>query len=479
MAFPPNLTLFLKPILSDCLRLRDKLMIPQEFVKKYGGDVLPDTAFLKLPDGAEWEVKLEKRGGDQVWIVKGWEEFAEYYSLYDGRMLVFGYDHSASRFHVLIFDLMTYLEIQYPSNGNTQSEASTERGSLCTNDDEAVLPCLQPCKRKRVTEEEGGHEVDNDLHHSTKKFKGDGQGIFDSNFLKSKVVKENSALERANAFKSQYPSFVWVAKQSYIHSTANFAIPSNFARSFLGSKENGESTNLVDLDGRVWVGKYVIREKKTKTAFELSSAGFRALAKANDLKVGDVCVFELMGGTTITFQVLIFRNTDDSNTRTEGQSREVNTEEQSKRLVEIKTEITCSDNEAFEISETLQLPPRNPKFTEHKISEGAAFDNFNSQNPFFQITIGKSHSQGIPVRFVKHLKVGENLAELKVDELRRWSVKIMCSGEPIRYCYFSAGWNSFVKQNHLQVGDACSFELISNGSDDKMIMRVCIFKHSS
>ncbi|KAF7807066.1 B3 domain-containing transcription factor VRN1 [Senna tora] len=131
--------------------------------------------------------------------------------------------------------------------------------------------------------------------------------MLDSKFMKCKDVKGNSALERANAFKSQNPSFVWVAKQSYIHGSANFAIPSNFARSFLGSRKNGESTKLVMLDGRVWEAKYIIRIKSTKTVvFELSSGGFRALAKANDLKVGDVCVFEFLGGTTITFQVLIF-----------------------------------------------------------------------------------------------------------------------------------------------------------------------------
>ncbi|KAF7806639.1 B3 domain-containing transcription factor VRN1 [Senna tora] len=371
--YAPKLTLFFKPILP--VSLHHKLMIPTKFVKKYGGDALPDTAFLKLPNGAEWEVKLEKENGEEVWFAKGWKEFAEHYSLFQGRIVVFGYRHSTCRFHVLIFDLASSLEIQYdPSNGKKQSKRKN-----C--DDSVVLPC----KRKRVIEE--GQKVENiafnsqekDLHHSTKEFKGDRQGMFDSKFLKCKDVKGgNSALERANAFKSQYPSFVWVAKQSYIHSSSNFAIPSNFAKSFLGSRKNGESTKLVMLDGRVWVAKYITRKRSTKTVFELSSAGFRALAKANDLKVGDVCVFELLGGTTITFQVLIFRNNGDDS----GQSRVVaNTEEQRKKRVAIKTEMTCSGNEEFGISNTLHLPPRNPNFTQAKISEGAASHNFNPQNP--------------------------------------------------------------------------------------------------
>lgn len=76
------------------------------------GKCLSNTMFLKLPNGAEWEVNLEKRDGS-IWFHHGWKEFAEYHSLAHGHLLVFRYD-GRSYFHVLIFGVSA-MEIDYPS----------------------------------------------------------------------------------------------------------------------------------------------------------------------------------------------------------------------------------------------------------------------------------------------------------------------------------------------------------------------------
>ena len=39
---------------------------------------------------------------------------------------------------------------------------------------------------------------------------------------------------------------------------------------------------------------------------------------------------------------------------------------------------------------------------------------------------------------------------------------------------FSVGWSSFAKENNLQVGDTCVFELIKR---DDVVLKVSIFRH--
>lgn len=72
--------------------------------------------------------------------------------------------------------------------------------------------------------------------------------------------------------------------------------------------------NLQVLNGRVWPVRYQIRTSNT-TRFELST-GWKRFAEDNNLKVRDVCIFELITGTKLTFLVHIFRDTDNSNCST-------------------------------------------------------------------------------------------------------------------------------------------------------------------
>lgn len=75
--------------------------------------------FLKTPDDKEWEIHLTKKDGD-IWIHKGWKEFAAHYSLDHGHMLLFQYE-KISHFEVHIFNKST-LEIEYHVYGNNQQK---------------------------------------------------------------------------------------------------------------------------------------------------------------------------------------------------------------------------------------------------------------------------------------------------------------------------------------------------------------------
>ena len=76
------------------------------------GILLSNSVFVKLPCGSKWKMKFNKKN-DDIWLEKGWPDFAKHYSIKRGSMLNFRYEWY-SVFHIVIFDTST-VEIDYPS----------------------------------------------------------------------------------------------------------------------------------------------------------------------------------------------------------------------------------------------------------------------------------------------------------------------------------------------------------------------------
>ncbi|KAK1373711.1 B3 DNA-binding domain protein [Heracleum sosnowskyi] len=100
---------FFKIVLTD-IDSHSKLMIPRKFVKIFGKN-MDNRIHLSAPSGSVWSVDLEKQK-DEVWMQNGWPEFAKFYSISFGYLLVFEYKGDA-KFEVLIFDPIA-VEIDYP-----------------------------------------------------------------------------------------------------------------------------------------------------------------------------------------------------------------------------------------------------------------------------------------------------------------------------------------------------------------------------
>ncbi|TKY66241.1 B3 domain-containing protein [Spatholobus suberectus] len=198
-------------------------MIPNKFVEKYG-EGLPNTLFLKPPNGAaEWKLSLEKRDG-KVWFQKGWKEFAEHHSLVHGHLLLFRYQKT-SHFQVHIFD-SSALEIDYPLEKVDGKMTSKDPGNKPLNGenmkyyrpgqkrkDNSSLEFLQP----RM----GSYKcvkVDNTMklpkvapHHTDRKCKGRPMTI----------AKQVTAFDRASCFRPcNHPSWL-----SSIHHTSVLEVP--------------------------------------------------------------------------------------------------------------------------------------------------------------------------------------------------------------------------------------------------------------
>ncbi|RVW70810.1 B3 domain-containing transcription factor VRN1 [Vitis vinifera] len=100
------------------------------------------------------------------------------------------------------------------------------------------------------------------------------------------------------------------------------------------------------------------------------------------------------------------------------------------------------------------------------ISRGGALERakaFKFEKPFFIITmrpsyVGSKKSLTVPLSFVKrHFKRDNNNTILSVSDGRTWSVKYIKRKNNVQ---FSSGWAKFVRDNSLEVGDVCAFELV-------------------
>ncbi|KAL6331544.1 hypothetical protein AAG906_011484 [Vitis piasezkii] len=89
--------------------------------------------------------------------------------------------------------------------------------------------------------------------------------------------------------------------------------------------------------------------------------------------------------------------------------------------------------------------------------------SFKFEKPFFIITmrpsyVGSKKSLTVPLSFVKrHFKRDNNNTILSVSDGRTWSVKYIKRKNNVQ---FSSGWTKFVRDNSLEVGDVCAFELV-------------------
>ncbi|KAL5057718.1 hypothetical protein RYX36_029322, partial [Vicia faba] len=121
----------------------------------------------------------------------------------------------------------------------------------------------------------------------------------------------NAAHERAESYITCNPSFVVVMYASYVEHHFALNIPSEFGRRHFDlDKKKGDIYFQVLDNDRVWSAKYSIKKRlgTTQTKFKLSRK-WRDFVEDNNLKVGDVCKFELIHSTNMTFQVHIFKET--------------------------------------------------------------------------------------------------------------------------------------------------------------------------
>nr|GLL39076.1 B3 domain-containing protein Os12g0591400-like [Ipomoea trifida] len=288
-----------------------RLRFPLEFVRRHGRN-LPKVACLEVPTGKVSKIHVVHDSQGRIWLAKGWEEFTKNYSIREGHFLVFRYD-GESHFHVLIFD-KTASEIEYPqiivSHGGVESL-------------EDLAQKCGPNKRKRQEDQRFHHEIPSSDHQPKKtsavtavrvKVENSSDDEDSSPPLmtpkistgeKQSLVKTEmgAAYERAKAFKSKNPFHISVMYPSYVSSENRLNIPLAFAKKhFLDQSSNDF---MLVSGGRSWPAKC------TRNGQHARIYGWKAFAVDNKLKVGDVCILEIMKCQKLTIINIIVFHADE------------------------------------------------------------------------------------------------------------------------------------------------------------------------
>ncbi|KAF7803593.1 B3 domain-containing transcription factor VRN1-like isoform X2 [Senna tora] len=495
---------FFKIILKSSLQ---SIRIPNKFTGRYGGG-LPNPVFLKPPDGKEWRIYWTKHDNG-FWLQNGWEEFASFYSLNMGHLVLFKYE-GTSQFVVHIFD-QSATEIEYPSH-----DTLGQKDNLTKISDENIVEVLddmpsskkvgpkvprsspRPHKKMRTATHEDVEKRTSNLqnfHVGVKSRSGQPQGTESQKSTNEELkackqeseedmggrtltknkclnwederrmdsltaLKKTRASKRARTFRSQNPSFRVVMRPSYVNYRFRLHLPLEFFKTYLQKKNNTARVKLLVEDG-VWSVRYMSRRAGKQYVLELHY-GWKKFVEDNDLKVGDVCLFELIQRTKpTTLQVTIFRASKGS--------VHSNDSDPGNGEKGVKLEGFLDQGGKPTQSTSLLSRPQESRTL-------AEAGRFSSKNPFFTIHIRAGHLY-VPKSFHRYIKK-TNVIMIQMEKTS-WPVNIVFYADSTRSesARFSGGWFSFARESGLQVGDICIFELIERGKDQ--VLQLHVFRSPS
>ncbi|KAI4313554.1 hypothetical protein L6164_026522 [Bauhinia variegata] len=315
--------------------------------------------------------------------------------------------------------------------------------------------------------------------------------------LKPKVPRmmpntmKNEALRKAMSAEFPNPFFKIVMQNTCVSCRPYLRVPIQFIKKYFNDINNTVLVTLRRVDGRLWSVKYTPRLYQGRTYYEFHR-GWKQFVVDNNLKVGDVCVFELIDRIKITFDVTIFRDTKDgAHKMYSAQGTKADSYEPEIRP-ETRTKSTCTSKVKSEKPELSDQFRSQVKFG-RKIGQRMStlllkhggkrvlqkVKEFGSDNPHFTVCIKPCYVDGgkpfLPKDFyMSFITEREKNVLIQVGE-RSWHAKMICHWR-VSSAKFSAGWPAFARENNLQVGDVCIFELINR---DDAVLEAHIFRHHS
>ncbi|XP_024630376.2 B3 domain-containing transcription factor VRN1 [Medicago truncatula] len=292
---------------QQCELQHKELMIPRNFAERYWNDV-PNPISLKLPNGSACKMNWVQRG-DGIWL-QNWKRFA--WSLRSGDLLVFQYK-GGSDFHVIILD-DSKLEIDYSSMRCNDDQANTKE-SDDDDDDDDDYECVEipsdsentkiPLKKKRTnsngiattaTTPQGSniHMRKTNINASQQKvsvFKV-LQRLMETQDMGKKAKNAQKLNERSctNSHPNESPSFTVKLSPYHVEGDNRLAIPSWFSKEYMNELLQGKATIRSVGEDRAW--HVTLNFHNNRSSF-IMRAGWKSFSKEHELKVGDVCKFEM------------------------------------------------------------------------------------------------------------------------------------------------------------------------------------------
>lgn len=316
---------FYKLMLSPDVQSK-KLRIPEAFTRAFSDELSgATTAIITGPCGETWEVALVNED-DQLWICEGWQEFVEHFSIGFAYFLLFLYE-GALKFKVDIFS-PTACEIFNPCNACNREQGEpchsnpsadqdfdnanvVSTGASSTTDDSDIeLVALDSEGETHLPGREEPMSYNNDVvsdrsvgsllasddmkldtdegsTHSSKMNNANRGTPSVGNSIWSEPEALIEALASVGFSMPKNPFFVTPVRKYNIFKGCFMRIPIDFARQSLNCKTM-KTVNLEAPNGKQWE----VQCAKVHDTYRLSR-GWIGFARANGLKVGDICVFEL------------------------------------------------------------------------------------------------------------------------------------------------------------------------------------------
>jgi len=260
---------FFKVFLPD--QSSQEVQIPPAFVKYFNG-VLPYNSTITSLEERTWKVELNKVN-DCLYFHGGWHQFVLDNSLEFGDFLTFYYGGNA-KFYVKI----------YGKNGCLKEPKAPTRDIHRAISHSQENQTVEHRKSKRLLCEVSGDEIaENNL----------------CSRIPTGLQKKGRALQEASKFMSKFPFFKIFMSSTYVTNG-----PVNVPVSFVSSdmEQDRQSATLVVSD-KSWP----VRLSRGRRHVRMFTQGWPLFCRENALKVGDVCVFELVERNDFVLKVSVFR----------------------------------------------------------------------------------------------------------------------------------------------------------------------------
>ncbi|OMO74911.1 hypothetical protein COLO4_26426 [Corchorus olitorius] len=501
----------------------NRLKIPVGFHKNLEGRV-SGSVLLKGPSGYSWVVELVQKNEDLLFD-EGWADFVRDHSLECGDFLVFRYDGN------LVFDVKVF----DPSTCEKETAFHCKCSQVCSEYDgilghkrdreDAGVSLDQGCegmiKRSRESSSEFEENVSDQEHCSRELVlatktchgsiscdennegnipkttgKGEDLNLYDSDC--TPMVAEFEEKKVAQSFNSCFPFFVRVMKRFNVSGSYTLNIPYQFAMKHLPNCKT--EIVLRNLKGACWTVNSV-PTTRVHTSHTLCG-GWLGFVRSNDIKVGDICIFEFV--LKFEFRVHILRVGKDDpdkqsgkaapnvlNSRCDATLPKKFAKNSSKVHSKSMKNVQVCDNKGSKMldkkkygnaakkSASVALCSLSRSGSEKQetaigglrmmlaLDEEKAARSFASGFPNFvrimkRFNVSGSYTLKIPHKFSKaYLPDCKTEVVLRTLQGRCWTVNSVPDSKGRTVHTFCGGWMAFVRDNDIKMGDICIFELVN------------------
>ncbi|KAI3465380.1 hypothetical protein Pfo_022043 [Paulownia fortunei] len=493
----------------------ERLNIPCNFVKYMEGRA-PGTALLVGPSGNNWYADLILLDNG-LFLNDGWADFVGDHFLEQGDSIVFRYDGDL-HFTVQIFDRsMCEKEAAFTAessqdlskyDSNMMKKRDRERSALLDSIIEGV-PKKMRCSQMHSESMCNDHE---NITNAVNAEEWMQQADCNSNMknavtvavpltavphdnpdpsvrnrtTKLDMLLSASEAERiAQSFSSPFPNFLKVMKRFNISGSYTLNVPYQFATEHLPKCK--VKIVLRNLKGDNWTVNSIPTTKvQTSHTF---CGGWLSFVRDNKVDIGDICIFELVRKFELQVRILRVgkeridghdgeavhggRNNGctTSNKMSRRKSKKISESAHSMKGSALSSQSNNCIAES-EIHKRFGSLDKQGSHTKGCMSmksapeEKIAAQYFVSSFPHFvrvmkKFNISGSYTLKIPYQFsMEHLPNCKTEIVLRNLNGQCWTVNSIPTIKVQTLHTFCGGWMAFVRDNDIQMGDICIFELV-------------------